>query len=100
MEGNMNYSVNIETVYQELPFAERFAAAKRDGFDFVELWDWTVKDLDEVAALCRENGAALVLIKAPTDSWRYPWHDEYEAKAIALAIAAPITPRPNPGMVI
>lgn len=52
----MKYSVNIETVYQELPFADRFAAAKRDGFDFVELWDWTVKDLDEVAALCRKNG--------------------------------------------
>ena len=52
----MKYSVNIETVYRELPFAERFAAAKADGFDYVELWDWTVKDLDEVAALCRTHG--------------------------------------------
>ena len=40
---------------------------------------------DRIVSLCRENGAALVLIKAPTDSWRYPWHDEYETKAIALA---------------
>ena len=52
----MKYSVNIETVYQELPFTERFAAAKADGFDYVEIWDWTVKDLDEVARLCRTHG--------------------------------------------
>jgi len=25
----------------------------------VELWDWTVKDLDAVAALCRENGVEI-----------------------------------------
>lgn len=52
----MKYSVNIETIYKELPFAERFAAAKRDGFDYVEIWDWESKDLDALAALCKENG--------------------------------------------
>lgn len=51
----MKYSVNIEVIYQELPFAERFAAAKRDGFDYVEIWDWESKDLDLLAALCREH---------------------------------------------
>lgn len=55
----MKYSVNIETVYQELPFAERFAAAKRDGFDFVEIWDWESKDAEKLAALCRENGVEI-----------------------------------------
>jgi hypothetical protein len=40
---------------------------------------------DRIVSLCREKGIELVLIKAPTDSWRYPWHDEYEAKAVALA---------------
>lgn len=38
----------IEPMYSELPFIERFAAAKKDGFDFVEFWGWTDKDLDEV----------------------------------------------------
>lgn len=51
----MQYSINIETVYQDLPFAERFAAAKRDGFDFVEIWDWESKDLNELKVLCQEN---------------------------------------------
>jgi lysophospholipase L1-like esterase len=28
---------------------------------------------------------SLVLVKAPTDSWRYPWLAEYEAQTVALA---------------
>ena len=51
----MRYSINIETVYRELPFAERFAAAKRDGFDYVEIWDWETKDINELSALCAQN---------------------------------------------
>ena len=51
----MDFSVNIEVIYKELPFAERFAAAKRDGFDYVEIWDWDSKDIDELCRLCREN---------------------------------------------
>ena len=39
-DARMKYSVNIEVIYKELPFAERFAAAKRDGFQYVEIWDW------------------------------------------------------------
>ena len=34
-------SACIETLYTELPFLERFHAAKADGFDFVEFWSWT-----------------------------------------------------------
>lgn len=50
----MNYSVNIEVIYTELPFSERFAAARRDGFHYVEIWDWDSKDLEEMKALCRQ----------------------------------------------
>jgi hydroxypyruvate isomerase len=38
----------IETLYTELPFLARFEAAKRDGFEFVEFWGWTDKDLAAV----------------------------------------------------
>ena len=55
----MKYSVNIEVIYKELPFAERFAAAKRDGFDYVEIWDWESKDLNELKALCARHGLAI-----------------------------------------
>ena len=40
---------------------------------------------ERIVTLCREREIELVLVKAPTDSWRYPWHDEYEQKAVALA---------------
>lgn len=43
-------SACIEPMYSELPFLERFQAAKKDGFEFVELWNWTDKDLDAVTA--------------------------------------------------
>ena len=43
-------SACIETLYTELPFLDRFRAAKTDGFDFVEFWSWTDKDLDQVKA--------------------------------------------------
>ena len=52
----MKFSVNIEVIYKELPFAARFAAAKRDGFDYVEIWDWDSKDLDELCSLCKTHG--------------------------------------------
>jgi hydroxypyruvate isomerase len=38
----------IEPLYFELPFLQRFEAAKKDGFDYVEFWGWTDKDLDAV----------------------------------------------------
>ena len=38
----------IDTLYTELDFYERFEAAKADGFDAVEFWDWRIRDLDKV----------------------------------------------------
>ena len=49
-------SVCIEPMYGELPFLERFQAAKEDGFDFVEFWSWTDKDLDAVSVTIHSNG--------------------------------------------
>ena len=40
----------IETLYTELPFLDRFRAAKEDGFGAVEFWSWTDKDLVAVKA--------------------------------------------------
>ena len=51
--------IHIESIYAELPFAERFAAAKADGFDAVEMWGWDDKDLPAVKKLLDENGLTL-----------------------------------------
>lgn len=52
MERPMKFqkSACIEAMYTELPFLERFQAAKSDGFEFVEFWSWTDKDLKAVQA--------------------------------------------------
>lgn len=39
----------------------------------------------EICELCKNKGVELVLIKMPTDSWRYPWYDEWEEQISALA---------------
>jgi hydroxypyruvate isomerase len=51
----MKKSANIEVLYTEQPWAERFALAKRDGFDYVEFWGWEGKDLREVKNLLDKN---------------------------------------------
>lgn len=48
---HMKFSVNLESIYQELPFYDRFERAKRDGFDCVEIWNWENKDLVKVRQL-------------------------------------------------
>ena len=52
-------SACIEPMYGELPFLDRFQAAKDDGFDFVEFWGWTDKDLDAVKAAAERVGIGI-----------------------------------------
>ena len=52
-------SACIEPMYSELPFPERFQAAKRDGFEFVEFWSWADKDLDAVKAAAENAGVGI-----------------------------------------
>lgn len=33
--------------------------------------------LDKIKDLCAEKGIELLLFKAPTESWQYPWYDEW-----------------------
>ena len=34
--------------------------------------------IDKMNSLCKENRAELVLVKAPTNSWKYWWYDEWD----------------------
>lgn len=75
----MIFSAHIEALYTELPFAERFISAKKDGFSYVEFWDWDNKDLAEVVKLCEEYDLELSAMSGdkhydmcnPKDSERY-----------------------------
>ena len=35
--------------------------------------------------LCEEKGVEFILIKAPTNNWKYYWYDEWEAQIVAWA---------------
>lgn len=50
-----------------------------------EFGEMTLEYFDRIVTLCEENGAQLILVKAPTDSWIYPWYEEWEAQTVALA---------------
>ena len=45
-----------------------------------EISDNAWKYLDMMKELCEERGIELILVKAPTNSWMYWWHDEWEAQ--------------------
>ena len=49
----------IDTLYTELPFDERFAAAGMDGFESVEFWDWRLHEPSKLNKLAREAGIAI-----------------------------------------
>ncbi|MFQ5864472.1 MAG: TIM barrel protein [bacterium] len=40
----MKFAFCLEMLYTELPFIERLAAAKKDGIEAIEIWDWRDKD--------------------------------------------------------
>ena len=52
-------SACIEPMYSELPFLERFQAAKNDGFEYVEFWSWTDKDLDAIKDAAERAGIGI-----------------------------------------
>lgn len=41
--------------------------------------------LDKIRVLCEENGATLLLIKSPTNSWGYWWYDEWDEQIVTYA---------------
>lgn len=46
-----------------------------------EGFDW----LQKIADLCAEKGIELILVKAPTNDWRYWWYDEYDEQVTGFA---------------
>lgn len=55
----MKVTACIETIFTELPWEERFQAAAESGFDLIEFWSWTDKDLSAVHRLAREAGVGI-----------------------------------------
>jgi len=63
----MRFSANLSMLYPELPFLERFAAARSDGFtgvEYVGAYDQTLLDLERAL-----DGLELALFNVPSGDW-------------------------------
>ena len=63
------FAANLTFLFTELPMLERFGAARRAGFDGVEVlfpYDLAAKDL---AAACQAAGLEFVLLNTPPPNW-------------------------------
>jgi hydroxypyruvate isomerase len=58
----MRFCANISLLFTEVPFLERFAAARSAGFDAVEMWWPRGEDLDAVEAAVADSGLEVVLL--------------------------------------
>ncbi len=51
--------VNIDCLYTEIPFLERFQVAKDDGFESIEFWSWPNRDLDAIRDAAQKAGIVI-----------------------------------------
>ena len=49
----------IDTLYTEIDFYERFKAAKNDGFELVEFWDYRNRDLNKMKKSAEDAGITI-----------------------------------------
>ena len=81
----MRFGACIDTLYTELDFYDRFAAAKADGFDAVEFWDWRHLDLDRACQRAKEAGIQISGFNGDADwspidpAHRQPWLRDLKA---------------------
>ena len=59
------FSANISTLFRELPFIERIAAAAAAGFDAIELQFPYEEDAQELRREIEHHGLKLVLMNFP-----------------------------------
>ena len=79
----------IDTLYTELDWLERFQAAKDDGFEAVEFWDWRIRDLDATREAAEKAGIAISGFNGDADySLVDPTHKEKYIAFLKQSIAA------------
>lgn len=63
----MKYCLNIEELFQDLDFYDKFKAAKDSGYDYVEFWSWCDRDVDKIKAQCDKYGVRITGFKGDWD---------------------------------
>ena len=79
----------IDTLYTELDWLDRFQAAKNDGFEAVEFWDWRIRDLDATREAAKKAGIAISGFNGDADySLVDPTHKQKYLDYLKQSIAA------------
>ena len=79
----------IDTLYTELPWTQRFQAAKNDGFIAVEFWDWRIRDLNETKKAAKEAGIIISGFNGDADySLVDPSHKKFYLEDLKKSIEA------------
>ncbi|PLS16169.1 hydroxypyruvate isomerase [Bacillus sp. M6-12] len=63
------YSVNLSTIFTEVPFLERFKKAKEAGFLFAECQFPYTFSMEDIQQKLEDNQVALALINLPPGNW-------------------------------
>ncbi len=64
----------MQTAIKPMPEGEM----QGETLDDYTLPESSMEYLEKMRLLCVEKGVELILVKAPTNSWRYWWYDEWE----------------------
>lgn len=63
----MKFCLNIEELFPELDFYNRFKAAKEAGYDYVEFWGWQEKDIEKIKLECQKHNVKITGFKGDLD---------------------------------
>lgn len=63
----MKYCLNIEELFQDLDFYDKFKAAKDAGYDYVEFWSWSDRDVKKIKAQCERCDVKITGFKGDWD---------------------------------
>lgn len=89
----LKFSANLSILFTELPFLERFAAARSAGFSAVECWFPYAHDLATVRRALDDNGLTLVGINTASgeaEQWglaALPGHEAPFERSVVQALA-------------
>lgn len=63
----MKKSINIEKIFLEKDFYERFYEVRKCGFEYAEFWTWPSRDIDRIVDCCFEAGVKISCISGDKD---------------------------------
>lgn len=63
----MKYCLNIEELFPDIDFYDKFKAAKDAGYEYVEFWGWYGRDVKKIKEECDRNGVKITGFKGDWD---------------------------------